>query len=58
MIQTLAAAAVVLFIGSVQLTVLGVVGQYVGRIYEELKGRPLYVVQERVGFGDAEDPAR
>lgn len=50
--------AVVLFIGSVQLTVLGVVGQYVGRIYEELKGRPLYVVQERVGFGDAEDPAR
>ena len=50
--------AVVLFIGSVQLTVLGFVGQYVGRIYEELKGRPLYVVQERVGFGDAEDPAR
>lgn len=50
--------AVVVFIGSVQLTVLGVVGQYVGRIYEELKGRPLYVVQERVGFGDAEDPAR
>ena len=49
--------AVVLFIGSVQLTVLGVVGQYVGRIFEELKGRPLYVVQERVGFGDAEDPA-
>ena len=50
--------AVVVFIGSVQLTVLGFVGQYVGRIYEELKGRPLYVVQERIGFGDAEDPAR
>ena len=50
--------AVVLFIGSVQLTVVGVVGQYVGRIYEELKGRPLYVVQEWVGFGNAEDPAR
>ena len=49
--------AVVLLIGSVQLTVLGVVGQYVGRIFEELKGRPLYVVQERVGFGDAEEPA-
>lgn len=48
--------AVILFIGSVQLTVLGVMGQYVGRIYEELKGRPLYVVQERVGFSDTEDP--
>ena len=43
-------AATVLFIGSVQLMILGVMGQYVGRIYEELKGRPLYVVQERIGF--------
>jgi dolichol-phosphate mannosyltransferase len=43
-------AATVLFIGSVQLMILGVMGHYVGRIYEELKGRPLYVVQERVGF--------
>jgi len=48
--------AVILFIGSLQLTVLGVMGQYVGRIYEQLKGRPLYVVQERLGFVDAEDP--
>lgn len=44
--------AIVVFIGSVQLTVLGVMGQYVGRIYEELKGRPLYIVMEREGFGD------
>ena len=43
-------AATVLFIGSVQLMILGVMGQYVGRIYEELKGRPLYVVQEHIGF--------
>lgn len=50
--------AVVLFIGSVQLTVLGVLGQYVGRIYEELKGRPLYVVDERRGFGDEDGPDR
>jgi len=42
--------AVVLLIGSVQLMLLGVMGQYIGRMYEELKGRPLYVVQERVGF--------
>jgi glycosyltransferase involved in cell wall biosynthesis len=46
--------AVVVFIGSVQLAVLGVMGQYVGRIYEELKGRPLYVVGERIGFSDAD----
>jgi dolichol-phosphate mannosyltransferase len=45
-------AAMVLFIGSVQLTVLGVMGQYVGRIYEEVKGRPLYLVRERIGFAD------
>jgi dolichol-phosphate mannosyltransferase len=43
-------AATVLFIGSVQLMILGVLGQYVGRIYEELKRRPLYVVQECIGF--------
>jgi glycosyltransferase involved in cell wall biosynthesis len=46
--------AIVLFIGSVQLTVLGLLGQYVGRIYEELKGRPLYVLEEREGFEDTD----
>ncbi len=50
--------AVVIFIGSVQLAVLGMMGQYVGRIYEELKGRPLYIVQERIGFPEDEEPAR
>src|SRR5574341_113167 len=50
--------AIIIFIGSVQLTMLGVMGEYVGRIYEELKGRPLYVIQERVGFGDAEERSR
>lgn len=50
--------AIVIFIGSVQLTILGVMGEYVGRIYEELKERPLYVIQERVGFGDAEERSR
>lgn len=40
----------VLFIGGVQLICVGILGEYVGRIYNEVKDRPLYVVQEYVGF--------
>jgi dolichol-phosphate mannosyltransferase len=42
----------VLLIGGVQLIAIGVVGAYVGRIYNEIKNRPLYVVQEYLGFSD------
>jgi dolichol-phosphate mannosyltransferase len=38
------------FIGGIQLVSLGVLGEYVGRIYNEAKRRPLYVVRERLGF--------
>ena len=48
--------AVVSVLGSATLIVLGVIGEYVGRMYVEAKGRPLFIISETVGLTD--DDAR
>lgn len=40
----------VLFLAGIQLLSLGVIGEYLGRVYEEAKGRPLYLVREEIGL--------
>jgi dolichol-phosphate mannosyltransferase len=53
-------AVLVVFFGGVQLLTGGLIGEYVGRTAQQVKGRPLYVVDELIGFeeGLAFQPSR
>ena len=46
----------IMFFAGVQLVSLGIIGEYLARIYEEVKARPLYVVSEEVGTGAGARP--
>jgi polyisoprenyl-phosphate glycosyltransferase len=47
--------AIIMFIGGLQLLVLGVIGEYLSRVYDEVRQRPLYIIRSRVGFEVSED---
>ncbi|MDP2947724.1 MAG: glycosyltransferase family 2 protein [Nanoarchaeota archaeon] len=42
------------FLGGLTLLILGIIGEYIGRIYDEVKHRPLYIIKDQIGFNNIE----
>lgn len=41
---------VILFLGGTQLFIMGIFGEYIGRIYDESRKRPLYIIEDKCNF--------
>lgn len=50
-------ALLMVFLSGLQLLALGLVGEYIGRIFEQVKARPLYIISEKTGFVASSKPA-
>jgi glycosyltransferase involved in cell wall biosynthesis len=50
--------AVISFIGGIQLIVLGMLGEYIWRVAEQVRDRPRFIIMDRYGFEDSETPGR
>ena len=46
----------VLLLGGIQLIAIGVIGEYLARVYDEVKRRPLYLVRDRINFENRDEP--
>ena len=50
-------AVIILLFGGIQLVVLGIIGEYIGRIFDEVKNRPNFIIREKAGWAAA-DPSK
>ncbi len=54
----LSITSAVLLMGGVQLITIGILGEYIGRIYQQVQGRPLYIISRTVKFADESDSSK